>query len=149
MHKPACAERMKAKKPSLKRTNNQGQSEVNLKKNSVAASSPTVAVSQQPAQSARQSPPVVANQPIMGVATEQSVKAAQVINDSNIDSDTSPDSSLPKKSKNYDVEHIIMEELSDLTINYAQELLKMQFKHLNGFHSTLLLSKLYNCHMMK
>ena len=53
---------------------------------------------------------------------------------------TKVDSSPPKKkSKNYDVEHIIMgEELSDLTINYAQELLKM---HLNGFYSTLLQDK--------
>ena len=42
---------------------------------------PTVAVSQQPAQFARQSPSVVANQPTTGVATEQSVKAVQVIND--------------------------------------------------------------------
>ena len=29
------------------------------------------------------------------------------------------------------------DELSDRTINYAQEILKLQFKELNSFHSTL------------
>ena len=131
-----CAERMKAK--SCLNYHRRGQMI-----RASQPSPPTVAVSQQPTQFARQSPPVVANQPTTGVANEQSVKAVQVINDSDIGSDASPDSSLPKKkSKNYDVERTIMgEELSDLTINYAQELLKMQFKHLNGFHSTLLQDK--------
>ena len=32
-------------------------------------------------------------------------------------------------------------ELSDITINYAQELLKLQFKELNGLQSTTLQEK--------
>ena len=44
-----------------------------------------------------------------------------------------------KRAKNFDVECVIMgAELSDITINYAQELLKIQFQELNGLHSTLL-----------
>ena len=90
-----CAERMKAKKLlelSLKRSNDQGQSEVTQPELTAACqpSPPIAAVSQQPAQFARQPPPVIANQPTTGVATEQSVKAVQVINDSDIDSDSSP-----------------------------------------------------------
>ena len=55
-------------------------------------------------------------------------------NKSDIASELSPPK---KKSENYDVESIIMgDELSDLIINYAQEILKLQFKKLNGFHST-------------
>ena len=75
-------------------------------------------------------------QPTTGMATQD----VQVINDLDRGSDISPGLSLPKKmSKNYDEECIIMgDELSDLTINYAQELLKMQFV---GFNSTLLQDK--------
>ena len=62
-----------------------------------------------------------------------------VISVSDNESDITLELSSPKKkSKNYDVESICMgEELSDLTINHAQKILKLQFKELNGFHSTL------------
>ena len=44
-----------------------------------------------------------------------------------------------KKKKVNDYERIIMgEELSDIEINYAQQLLKMQHPKFSGFHSTLL-----------
>ena len=44
-----------------------------------------------------------------------------------------------KRAKIFNVECVIMRaELSDITINYAQELLKIQFQELNGLHSTLL-----------
>ena len=44
-----------------------------------------------------------------------------------------------KRAKNFDAECVIMgAELSDITINYAQELLKVQFQELNGLQSTLL-----------
>ena len=44
-----------------------------------------------------------------------------------------------KRAKNFDAECVIMgAELSDITINYAQELLKIQFQELNGLQSTLL-----------
>ena len=43
------------------------------------------------------------------------------------------------QAKNFDAERVIMgAELSDITINYAQELLKIQFQQLNGLHSTVL-----------
>ena len=44
-----------------------------------------------------------------------------------------------KRAKNLDAECTIMgAELSDMTLKYAQELLKIQFQELNGLHSTLL-----------
>ena len=44
-----------------------------------------------------------------------------------------------KRAKNFDAECVIMGgELSDITINYAQELFKIQFQELNGLQSTLL-----------
>ena len=48
--------------------------------------------------------------------------------------------SLPKKrSKNFDEEAIIMgNELTDVEINFAQELLKTQFTNIRGLESTLL-----------
>ena len=43
------------------------------------------------------------------------------------------------QAKNFDAERVIIgAELSDITINYAQELLKIQFQQLNGLHSTVL-----------
>ena len=50
-----------------------------------------------------------------------------------------------KKKKDFDEEQIIMgEELTDVEINFAQQLLKQQFKHINGFCSTLLQEKALN-----
>ena len=47
-----------------------------------------------------------------------------------------------KRAKNFDAECVIMgAELSDITINYALELLKLQFKELNGLQSTILQEK--------
>ena len=48
--------------------------------------------------------------------------------------------SPPRKRANiFDTECVIVvAELSDIAINYAQELLKIQFQELNGLHSTLL-----------
>ena len=44
-----------------------------------------------------------------------------------------------KRAKNFDAECVITRaELSDITTNYAQELLKIQCQELNGLHSTLL-----------
>ena len=49
---------------------------------------------------------------------------------------------VKKRAKHFDAERIIMgEELTDLEINFAQQLLKEQFKHINGLHSTLLQEK--------
>ena len=92
-------------------------------------------------------------QPNAGVATQNSQPMEEaallpvmcdqnkddVINVSDNESDIASELSPPKKkTRNYDVESIIMgDEVSDLTINYAQEILKLQFKKLNGFHSTL------------
>ena len=43
-----------------------------------------------------------------------------------------------KRTKCFDAEPIIMgEQLTDVEINFAQHLLKSQFKHVNGLHSTL------------
>ena len=43
------------------------------------------------------------------------------------------------QAKNFDAGRVIMgAELSDITINYTQELLKIQFQQLNGLHATLL-----------
>jgi len=66
------------------------------------------------------------------------------INVSNCDSElTAQDSPPRKKAKNFDAECVIMgAELSDITINYAQELLKLQFQELNGLQSTLLQEKI-------
>ena len=48
-------------------------------------------------------------------------------------------SPVKKRGKHFDAECILMgEELTDLEINFAQQLLKEQFKHINGLHSTLL-----------
>ena len=60
-----------------------------------------------------------------------------------VDLTVSIECSPPKKmQKCVDVEHVIMGyELSDLVINLAQQLLKQQFIHLNGFQSTLLQEK--------
>ena len=60
-----------------------------------------------------------------------------------VDLTASIECSPPKKmQKCVDVEHVIMGyELSDLEINLAQQLLKQQFIHLNGFQSTLLQEK--------
>ena len=47
-----------------------------------------------------------------------------------------------KKKTKLDIERIIMgEELTDLEINFAQQLLKEQFHHINGLQSTLLQDK--------
>ena len=44
-----------------------------------------------------------------------------------------------KKKTKLDTEHIIMgEELTDLDINVAQQMLKVQFHHINGLQSALL-----------
>jgi len=49
-----------------------------------------------------------------------------------------------KRTKLVDSERIIMgEELTDLEINLAQQLLKKQFPNLNGFTSTLLQVRTY------
>ena len=43
-----------------------------------------------------------------------------------------------KRTKCFDAERIIMgEQLTDVEINFSQHLLKSQFKHVNGLHSTL------------
>ena len=43
-----------------------------------------------------------------------------------------------KRIKCFDAERIIMgEQLTDVEINFAQHLLKSQFKHVNGLHLTL------------
>ena len=50
--------------------------------------------------------------------------------------------SPPKKKQKIDMECILMgDELTDMDINFAQQLLKLQFKHVNGPHSTLLQEK--------
>ena len=47
-----------------------------------------------------------------------------------------------KKKTRFDTERILMgEELTDLEINFAQQLLKEQFQHINGLQSTLLLKR--------
>ena len=49
---------------------------------------------------------------------------------------------LTSVNSNIDLERIIMgEKLSDLEINFAQRLLKLQFPDLNGLDSTLLQQK--------
>ena len=51
-------------------------------------------------------------------------------------------SSPAKKKTRFDTERILMgEELTDLEINFPQQLLKEQFQHINGLQSTLLLEK--------
>ena len=55
-----------------------------------------------------------------------------------------------KKAKNFDAECVIMgAELSDITINYTQELLKIQFQERNGLHSTLLQERKWNYQKLK
>ena len=50
--------------------------------------------------------------------------------------------SPPKKQARFDEERLLMgEELSDREINFAQQLLKQQFDHINGLCSTLLQDK--------
>ena len=50
-----------------------------------------------------------------------------------------------KKHKQFDEEQIVMgAQLTDLEINFAQQLLKQQFKHINGLCSTLLQEKATN-----
>ena len=47
--------------------------------------------------------------------------------------------SPPRKKQKIDMECILMgDELTDMDINFAQQLLKQQFKHVNGLHSILL-----------
>jgi len=47
-----------------------------------------------------------------------------------------------KKQKEFDEERIVMgEELTDIEVNFAQQLLKQQFNHINGLCSTLLQGK--------
>ena len=57
----------------------------------------------------------------------------------NCDSKLTAQDSLPRKeAKNFDAKCVIMgTELSDITINYAQVLLKLQLQELNGLQSTL------------
>ena len=56
-----------------------------------------------------------------------------------IDVDQISCSPVKKRAKHFDAEQIIMgEELTDLEINFAQQLLKEQFKDINGLQSTLL-----------
>ena len=51
-------------------------------------------------------------------------------------------SSPPKKKQKIDMECILTgDELTDMDNNFAQQLLKLQFKHINGLHSTLLQEK--------
>ena len=57
--------------------------------------------------------------------------------------DTENVTCLPAKKKTrFDTDLILMgEELTDLEINFAQQLLKEQFQHINGLQSMLLLEK--------
>ena len=49
-----------------------------------------------------------------------------------------------KKQKCFDIERILLGcELSDIEVNYAQYLIKLQFSHLTGLQSTLLQEKLF------
>ena len=51
-------------------------------------------------------------------------------------------SPVKKRGKHFDAERILMgEEMTDLEINFAQQLLKEQFKHISGLDSTLLQEK--------
>lgn len=51
-------------------------------------------------------------------------------------------SPVKKRAKHFDAECIIMgEELTDLEINFTQQLLKERFKHIDGLDSTLLQEK--------
>ena len=48
-----------------------------------------------------------------------------------------------KKQKCFDTENILLGcELSDIEVNHAQHLIKLQFSHLTGLQSTLLQEKL-------
>ena len=48
-----------------------------------------------------------------------------------------------KKQKCFDIENILLDcELSDIEVNHAQHLIKLQFSHLTGLQSTLLQEKL-------
>ena len=61
---------------------------------------------------------------------------------------TEPDAELPvaKKAKVFDGERIIMEQqLSDVEINFAQQLLKEQFPKVNGLTNTLYHEKRVEC----
>ena len=50
--------------------------------------------------------------------------------------------SPPRKKQKIDMECILMEdEPTDMDINFAQQLLKLQFKHIDGLRSTLLQEK--------
>ena len=60
-----------------------------------------------------------------------------------VDLTVSKDLSPPPKKQRFDEEGIIMGlKLSDREINLAQQMLKSQFSQLNGFHSTLLKSRM-------
>ena len=62
--------------------------------------------------------------------------ASLVSNPNTIDVDRVCCSPVKKRAKHFDAERIIMKEkLTDLEINYAQWLLKEQFKHINKFNS--------------
>ena len=51
-------------------------------------------------------------------------------------------SNVKKRVKHFDAERILMaEEMTNLGSNFAQQLLKEQFKHINGLDSTLLQEK--------
>ena len=49
-----------------------------------------------------------------------------------------------KKQKCFDIENILLGcEFSDIEVNHAQHLIKLQFSYLNGLQSTLLQEKLF------
>ena len=69
----------------------------------------------------------------------------RICQDSHVEEVIVPDEEVcspPKKQARFDEERLLMgEELSDREINFAQQILKQQFGHINGLCSTLLQDK--------
>ena len=79
------------------------------------------------------------------MAAQQTIDESMSISQSTVIADEVVCSPPRKKQKEFDEEQIVMgAELTDLEINFAQQLLKQQFKDINGFCSTLLQEKATN-----
>ena len=107
---------------------------VTMKLTSTTGELPRVTVDNEEAAEINVSKPVAVTKLPSGIANNE--EASIIVNLTDIDPGVL--SPLKKKVKNIDLERVIMgEELSEVKINFAQQLLKVQFPKINGLFCTL------------